>query len=149
MSALLAFILKPLADPRLLAGLGFAALLAFAGVQTARLGHAKADLAAARAALVDPATHASWRAEALADAQNLATARQNVAAVSAALDSQQAAVKALEARSAADTAAADQGARAADARAAAAAADAARVMARAAGPDPCKAADDLILGSLP
>ena len=59
--------------------IGLAALIAFAGLQTARLGHAKHDLAAARAALVNPKTHKTWQSEAKAATANLETCRANTA----------------------------------------------------------------------
>ncbi len=99
-----AFLIPFLTNPKVWAGLGLALLLAFAGVQTVRLDHAKSDLAAARAAQIDPATKRSWQAEELADAQNLATARANFDQANASLATEQASVAALKAADAADSA---------------------------------------------
>lgn len=44
-----ALLLKLLLDPRVLVGIGFFLVLTFAGVQSERLKHAKADLVASRA----------------------------------------------------------------------------------------------------
>lgn len=56
---------------------GVAVMLALAlgaaGVQSARLSHAKGDLAEARAALTDPKTHRTWQSEAEASARDLTT----------------------------------------------------------------------------
>ncbi len=62
-----------------------AALLAFGAVQTARLHHAKADLASARAALIDPATKKTWQSEAEARGRELTACQGNFANADAAV----------------------------------------------------------------
>jgi hypothetical protein len=52
--------------------------LATAAVQGARLKHAKADLALARASLTNPGTHKTWQSEALAGALNLESCNASV-----------------------------------------------------------------------
>jgi hypothetical protein len=129
-----AFLLKHIADLKLWAGAGLCLIAAVAGLQTARLAHAKADLATARAALVDPATRKAWRAEAVADA--------------AALDAEDQAVAALKAAGRADTQRAAAAVAAAQGRLDAASAAAAKLLATPPGADGCASADALILESL-
>ena len=134
-------ILKYAANLKVWTGVGFCLLAVFAGVQSARLSHAKADLSAARAALIDPATKKTWRAEAAADATSLAVAE-------AALDTQGAAVATLKAAGQASTSRAAAAAQAAQVGARAADDQAAKVLAAPPGADGCKSADALILSSL-
>lgn len=147
--AFLAVLAKWAMDPRVWIALFIAGLLA----TTAALS---AGLHLAVAAQHDPVTKALWRDEyrsdhaALAIANvNLATETSNASTFKADLDAQQASVKALEAQGAADTAAAEKRAQTASAEASTADANAARILAIKSGPDQCKSADDLILGSLP
>ncbi len=138
--------LKPLlTNPKVWAGLGLAAVLAALGVQTWRIGHCKADLAKAQAALIDPATRQAWQAEALADARSLADDRASLADLQAAIGRQNAAVTALQAAGAADTAKAQQVLSADQKNALAAQAQAAAIMATKPGPEGCAAARALIL----
>lgn len=122
---------------------GLALLIAFAGLQTARLGHAKHDLAAARAAQINPATHKSWKAEAQRDAADLKTCRANGDTLQGIIDRQTAAATELQAFSdkklaLASKAAADARAVAASAREASAALSARELL----GATPCARADD-------
>jgi hypothetical protein len=75
---------------------GFA-LITFASVQTMRLDHAKKDLAAARAALVNPSTGHTWQKDYQIAAPALATCNVNLANTTGALDRQNLAVDALKA----------------------------------------------------
>lgn len=77
--------------------IGLAAVVAFAGVQSWRVGNLKADLSGARAALVNPATGKKWKAEAERDAAALKTCRANVASLDGALTVQNEAVAAWKA----------------------------------------------------
>ncbi|HWA60476.1 MAG TPA: hypothetical protein VG939_03840, partial [Caulobacteraceae bacterium] len=142
-------LLVKLLSPRAWAVAGVALVLAFAGLQSARLAHAKADQR-------DPRTHGLWRDEAR-------IAREAAARSAAALAQAQAESSDLK------TALAEQNAdvaRTAEAgRRASAAADAALAMQRRAAEsaeasarqvlasrpqgEPCAAADRIILGSLP
>jgi hypothetical protein len=148
MTALLALALKGLADPRALAGLAFAAVLAFAGAQTVRLHHAKVDQ-------LDPASHRPWRTEA-SDAEaalqetsaDLATCRTGLAQVQGALAAQSTSVKALGDQGRADTAAASVAAAGAEDAARRAGVVADRLLAAQPGGDACASADALILKSL-
>ena len=90
-------LLSLLTNWRVLAGLGFALALGFSLVQTARLHHAKSDLATARQALRNPVTHATWESEAKRDAVDLKTCRLNNATLSQAVTDQNAATEALRA----------------------------------------------------
>ena len=97
MSIFLAWALKALTSRTGIAiAVGFA-LITFATVQTARLDHAKKDLATARAALVNPATRHTWRADYLIAAPALATCNVSLTATKGALDRQNLAVDALKA----------------------------------------------------
>jgi hypothetical protein len=58
---MLAILLKLLVNGRVLAGLGGALILSLCALQTARLHHAKVDLARARAELKDPDSGRTWR----------------------------------------------------------------------------------------
>jgi len=86
-----AILLKLLADPRALAGIGLALILAYAGMQTLRLHHAKADLAAARAQLTT--AKASFAASESLRGQEHAQATQAVAAAEAACQARIAAAR--------------------------------------------------------
>lgn len=130
------------------AALGLAAALAFAGLQTERLAHAKADQR-------DPATHELWKDEARAAADALSGARTDLATcqgglsrLQGALDDQNRALAAWKAQSDADSAAATGAARGALAAARSAQAAAGRVLASRGGADACASADALILRSL-
>ena len=83
---------------------GAAAILALAlsvaGLQSMRLEHAKAELAAARAALIDPATGKSWRARSVAAVADLNVCQRDLAALRVAVDAQNAAVTTAAADSA-------------------------------------------------
>ncbi|MBX3480072.1 MAG: hypothetical protein KF842_06705 [Caulobacter sp.] len=128
--------------------LAIAALLAFGGVQTARLSHAKADQ-------VNPATGAKWKVEATRDGKLLAAAvrdlgqcRENEATQEAAINRQNGEIAAWKAegdRLAAEARAAAE--KAASARKSAEKAAAAILAARA-GPDACQSARALIEESL-
>lgn len=59
-----AMIIKLLTDRRVLGLIAAVALLLTITAQTVRLHHAKSDLTQARAALLDPSTGRTWRAEA-------------------------------------------------------------------------------------
>lgn len=97
MTVFLAWALKSLTSRTGIAiAVGFA-LITFASVQTMRLDHAKKALAAARAALVNPATGHSWQKDYQIAAPALATCNVNLANVTGALDRQNLAVDALKA----------------------------------------------------
>lgn len=78
--------------------IGLAAVIAFAGLQSWRVGNLKSDLSDARAALVNPATGEKWKAEAERDAAALKTCRANVVSLDGALTLQNEAVAAVKAR---------------------------------------------------
>ena len=97
MSIFIAWLVKALTSRTGIAiAVGFA-LITFASVQTARLDHAKKDLAAARAALVNPSTGHTWQKDYQIAAPALATCNVNLANVTGALDRQNLAVDALKA----------------------------------------------------
>lgn len=86
--------------PGTLAAIAFAGVSLFAGMQTLRLNHAKADQ-------IDPVTHASWQSEERRDSRalqaatvNLSTCQANASTLNASLDRQNVAVQALQAASA-------------------------------------------------
>ena len=145
---MIAMLLSWLARPRALGLIGLAGLVAALGVQSARLAHCKADLAAARAAQVDPATRQTWRAERQADVVVLRADQANLAALTSALDAQNRAVADLRAQGAADTARADAALARAHAGASAVSEAAARILAIRPDGAPCQGADQLILNSL-
>lgn len=128
---------------------GVAVLLALsvatAGIQSARLKHAKADLANARAALIDPSTRKTWESEARVRERDLTTCQGNVSTLEAAQARQNAAVEALRADS--DARLAQSAKAASDARAVAESyRQASRdVLGATAGADKCEAADRLIM----
>jgi hypothetical protein len=140
--------LSLLVRPRV-AGAAFGLLiLALVGLQSARLSHAKVDLQAARAALHDPATGKTWRSEAAAAGNSLASCGGKLRAAETALHSQNAAIENLHSeadRTRNRLLRAVQSARVAgesERRAAS------RTMAKSAGGDACRSADELILDSL-
>ena len=128
---------------------GGAAVLALAigaaAMLGARLDHARADLAKARAALVDPVSKRRWQDLAIERGRDLATCRGNVERLDAALQRQNAAVKAFEARGQAMTAALAEAARAARISQLQAQREAAGILQARPGADGCKSADRLIL----
>jgi hypothetical protein len=130
-----------LSGPKTWAVMGACLVLALAGLQTVRLAHAKADLAGARAALVDPVTRKTWVAEARAASTNLSQATAALAAQSTAIAGLRADSDRRLSAAGAALRVAEQAARGAGDRAAAA-------LAARSGPDGCKSADALILGSL-
>lgn len=102
-------------SPRTWLAVGVSVLMAFAGVQTLRLSHARHDLVLARAALVDPVTHRPWSKVAASAQADLSTCRINAGKLKGALDGQNAALQAQrdrDARSLAESAKAAQDARA-------------------------------------
>lgn len=143
-------LLSLLANRQVWGWLGLAGLLALAGVQTARVSHAKADLAVARAAALDPATHRAWRDEAQAAAAGLASCQANQDRLDEALTTQSAAVSRLGAQGQAATAAAQAAADQAKTALAQAAARAAALLAAQPKSHTCSGddADALILKSL-
>lgn len=74
--------------------------LAAAGLQSIRLEHAKAELASAHAALINPVTGKSWRTESVAAAADLSACRREVVTLRGAIDAQNAAVTTAAADSA-------------------------------------------------
>jgi hypothetical protein len=94
---LLSSALKLLSDPKALLALAGALLVVAVFVQSSRLGHAKADLKTARAALVDPATKRKWQDEASERLRDLTTCRANTSTLQSALDRQNASLAAAEA----------------------------------------------------
>ncbi|MDR3513880.1 MAG: hypothetical protein P4L73_19755 [Caulobacteraceae bacterium] len=142
------WLLSALLDPKVWVGLAFAAVLAFGGVQTGRLNHAKGDLASARAALIDPATKKTWRDEAVKAADDLASCHISLSSANAALGHADAATAALKAESDRRTADAASRLAAADKAALAGQRRITAVLAAKAGADACKSADALILGSV-
>jgi hypothetical protein len=112
-------------SPKMWAGVGAALLLLAVAVQTARLHHAKHDLAATRAALVDPVTHRKWQLEAEDRGGDLATCRTNTDTLTSAITTERARLAALQAagdralrQTQADLAEAARGRQSAEARAA-------------------------------
>lgn len=106
MPGLLALLFKP----QVLGALGVALLLPFASLQTWRISNLKHDL-------IDPTSKKTWQSEEMHDGPALALANRNLATCTAnfqtednALSRQNAAVAALSAQSAADTAKATKGA---------------------------------------
>jgi hypothetical protein len=89
-----------LTSPKFWGALAVGLLLMALGVQSARLDHAKADLAAARAAQIDPETKAKWQDEYHAAAQDRDTAQASQRNAEHALGDEQASVAALQAASA-------------------------------------------------
>lgn len=77
-------------------GVLLALSMATAAVQGVRLKHAKADLVAARAALVNPATHKTWRNEAERAAGQLATCQGNEKTLTDTLGRQKDALTAMQ-----------------------------------------------------
>jgi hypothetical protein len=77
--------------------IGLVLLIAFAGLQTARLAHAKGDLKTAKAALIDPATKRKWEIEAKERLRDLNTCRDNTTRLEGSIASQNAAVDRLKA----------------------------------------------------
>lgn len=128
--------------------MGLALVLALAGVQTARLAHAKSDLASAREAAVDPTTHRSWQVEAKAAATALATCQANLGQLDGALADQSSAVTALKDQGAAATAAAQAALARVQDQAKSAATRAAAVLSASTSAPGCSDADALILRSL-
>lgn len=76
------------------------AVVLLLGIQTARLGNAKHDLAAARLVLKDPASGKTWQSEATAFQTDLSTCRGNTTTLQSALDDQNTKYAALQADSA-------------------------------------------------
>ncbi|QUD88063.1 hypothetical protein [Phenylobacterium montanum] len=143
-----AFLLSLLGSRQAWGALGLALLLATVGVQTARLAHAKSDLAAARAAALDPATHRAWQAEAKAAAAALGTCQAGLARLSSAVEDQNAALSAQKDQDAAATAAAQAALGRAQQAVKAAGVRAAAVLSAPASVTGCSDADALILKSL-
>ena len=146
MSIFIAWALKALTSRTGIAiAVGFA-LITFASLQTMRLDHAKHDLSVARAALINPATGHTWRADYQIAAPALAVCNTDLGNVTAALNRQNLAMKALgdeTARMRAESAAALSTARRATASARARA-DA--ILSTPAGPDACQNALAMIRG---
>ena len=128
--------------------LGAAALVGLAGVQTARLAHAKSDLAAARTAQIDPSTRRPWQAEAKAAAADLASCQAGLGRLDGALASQSAALTALKSEEAAASAAAQQALVRAQGQAKSAAGRAAAILSARPSSPACADTDALILRSL-
>lgn len=66
---MIAILIRTITDRRALAAISALVLVLAVAVQTARLQHAKSDLAQARSALTNPATGRMWKAEATACAK--------------------------------------------------------------------------------
>ena len=97
MTVFIAWALKSLTSRTGIAiAVGFA-LITFASIQTARLDHAKKDLATARAALVNPSTGHTWQKDYQIAAPALATCNVSLANTTGALDRQNLAVAAWKA----------------------------------------------------
>lgn len=136
-----ASVLKVLASPRGLVGLAGVAVIAMLLVQTARLRHAKSDLAAARRNNVDIATGVTWKEEAAAQAKSAST-------LEAALDRQAQALQLFRASQEQATKAGAQAVAAAKALSEHDRGAAAAVLGMKAHGDACAAADALIVGAL-
>ena len=140
-------------SPKAWGAIGVALVLGIAasavGIQTARLHHAKADLAAARAAQLDPATHRRWQAEATAAVRNLGTCQANTDTLSAALSRQEASQEAIAAAGARTLAAAVAASRAHDTATAAAIKEAARILAPAPTDGDCQSGLAVIHQAIP
>lgn len=91
--------LSLLTNPKVIAGIVLSVLLGAIGVQSARLHHAKADLATARAAQIDPVTHRTWQSEEQLDLINLGTCAANLDQAQATVNTQGASISALKAAS--------------------------------------------------
>jgi hypothetical protein len=150
MAALFALptLLKLATDPLAWCGVAIVGALAFAGVQTMRLDHAKADQ-------IDPATHKPWKGEEQRDGPLLAianadliTCRSNEGVLSGSLDAQNAAVARLKAAGDARIASASAGVAKAQGLSVAADQKAVAILNHKAAGDACASADALILGSL-
>ena len=128
--------------------LGAAALVGLAGLQSARLAHAKADLAAARAAQLDPATRQSWRVEAQAAAADLGACKAALGRLDSALTDQSTALDVLKQEDAAASAAAQAALAHAQGQAKTAADRAASILSARPSASACADADALILKSL-
>lgn len=137
---MIAILLKALCSGRALAGLAGSLLLSICIIQSARLGHAKTDLAQVRAQLVDPETHLPWRS--IAVQRGL-----NIEGLVAAASRQQAAVEALKAASDEATQSAEQALAQAHRFSGVARREADAVMAAKPSGDLCAAADALIVRS--
>ncbi len=133
-----------LLSPPMLIGAGAAVLLAFGGIQTARLNHAKGDLTAARAALINPADKHTWQSDALQAEQDLGTCQTNEINDKAAIASQNASVAALKAESDQRTAEAQKAVMQARTAMATAQRYAAQIAAKTPGADKCDSALNLL-----
>ena len=111
----------------------------------ARLDHAKADLAKLRAVLVDPVSKRRWQDMAIERGRDLVTCRGNAERLDAAVDRQNAAVKAFEAQGQAMSAALAEAAQAAKISRVEAQREAAGILSQRSGVDVCDSADQLIL----
>jgi hypothetical protein len=124
----------------------FAGLLAFGGIQTARLDHAKADQ-------INPATGAKWKAEAKRDAgllsaavSDLAACRDNVQAQKDAIALQNGRVDAWKAEAERMAGEADKARQTAALARRKAERTAAEILAARPGADVCQSIDALIMG---
>ncbi len=122
---------------------GALVLIAFSGIQTARLGSAKHDLAAARSALINPATKKTWKAEALAAQADLSTCRDNGEKLKGAIKAQNSALQAQADQSVRSIAESQKAAQSARAVAASARHEAERILSEhLTGATACERAED-------
>jgi hypothetical protein len=147
---MMAWILRMLggaAGPYVAGGLAAVLVLSIGAAATLglRLDHAKGDLVKAKAALVDPVSRRPWQDLAIERGRDLGTCRGNVERLDAALNRQNVAVKAFEARGQAMAAALAEAARAAKISRAEAQRAAAEILQARPGADVCDSADRLIL----
>lgn len=138
---MLAIVLKSLASRSGMIGLAGALLASVLLVQTARLHHAKADLAQARRNNLDPVTGQSWRQEAI-------TAMKSASELGAALDRQSKALLLLRAAQARATAASGRALAAAQILDMQDRQTAHDILQTRATGDPCAAANALIIDNL-
>lgn len=125
------------------AGLGLALL-----ISNGRLDHAKHDLTAARAALVDPMTKKTWQSEAVKRAADLGNCQAGLTTLGATIERQNASVAALGEASRQASARSTAALAAERSRTATAKGQALQIMQAHAGADACRSADDLILSSI-
>lgn len=145
-----------LLSPKVWAAGGLALLLAFAGCQTVRLNHAKADQLDKTACLKgQPCKPVKWKAEVISLRQELSAKEQKLGQCEAGLtmlgatiERQNASVAALGAASREASARSTAALAAQRSATATAKQQALQILAAHPGPDACKSADELILGSL-
>jgi len=123
---------------------GVVGLVAWGGIQTARLHHAKNDVTTARAALIDPVTKKTWQSEEQAAQRDLGTCTANSGRLDAALAAANDSIQALKDAAVADAMANRAHQTAAQARSADARRDVAALMETKPSGDRCGSAFELM-----